>query len=99
MDKYVRNDDMNDDSEGGRGETYPGLTHSRFKHQELTTIGIREEQEIKYGQKLSTLSPQEKLLFNLLTEKCLSIHKAAKRMRIARQTAQEYWNNIKDKMK
>lgn len=99
MTKYIRNDDANDDNEVYRGETYPGMSKSVHKHQEIFVHQKqREEIEIKYGTKYSLLSAQEKHLLELVM-KGKSIRAAAKTMGIAQQTAQEYWDNIKEKMK
>lgn len=97
MDKYTRNDDENDDNEVYRGETYPGLSISKAKHQELSVHGEREEIEIKYGERYTTLSDRERHLLKLIMNG-KSIRAAAKTMKITQQTAHGYWKNIKEKM-
>lgn len=98
MDKYIRNDDANDDLEVYRGEEYPNMSISSHKHQNLNVRGPKEEIEEKYGVRLGTLSDQEKKVLKLIMSG-KSIRAAAKSMGIRQQTAQEYWNNIKEKMK
>ena len=101
MDKYIRNDDVNDDNGVYRGEKYPGLSliHSKGTgEQPLHVIGSEaKSKELKKKEKV--LSAQEKRLVRYVVEKGYSLRHAAKLMKIAQQTAHEYWKNIKEKMK
>lgn len=98
MTKYIRKDDRNDDNEAYRGETFPNLTYSRFKHQQLKQKGKRDEMDIKQDKLINSLSDRQKQLYKLVVEDCLSVNEAAQRMKIKQQTAQEYWSIIKLKM-
>ena len=105
MDKYLRNDDKNDDLEVYKGETYEGMSIIKPQgaiKQNLRVFGhTEEENELleRVEKKKSLLSPRQLKLLNLVVNEGCSIRHAAKRMKITQQAASGYWKIIKEKMK
>lgn len=101
MDKYRRNDDINDDLEvyNHKDVDLPPISSRSHKNTyiqgESDTDG---EFEDRLNQAQAKLSPQECVLMNLIL-KGLSIRKASKQMKISQPMAYKYWNRIKEKLK
>jgi len=104
-DKYRREDDMNDDLGVYRGEDWASLTvvNSKGTGEQLIKVIGKTKPELLLLERLNKatgkLSKREKEVLELVCYKGYSIRKAAKRLKIAQQTAQEYWNNVRKKMK
>jgi len=101
MDKYRRNDDMNDELGVYNQENYEGLTkldNQGSPQQKLNVIGSRAKSNAVIV-KTALLSPKEKQLLKYIVEKGYSIRHSAKLMKISQQMASKYWKQIKEKMK
>jgi len=104
MDKYRRNDDTNDDSGSYRGETPDDLSiisGESTPHQQTKVHGpystADKEWKTRYTSAMRKLSPKQKALAKLVMSG-YSINSAAERMNIRQQTAQEYWDIIREKL-
>ena len=104
MDKYRRNDDTNDDLGSGRGETVDDLSiisGESTPHQQTKVHGPHspadKEFNKRFGNYMRKLSPKQKALAKLVMSG-YSIRGAAERMSISHQTAQEYWDIIREKL-
>lgn len=98
------NDEFDDEKNVGDFEEdlkEAGLTIFKSKgspHQRMSVNDVEVDYEFneRYTAFLESLSPQQKKLVELITEGC-SIQQAAKRMKISRDTAYEYWSIIRSK--
>lgn len=105
-DKYVRNDDINDDFESGGQETTDIkdiniVFKSKTPNQYVKEIGgdeISKESSNNLNIALQKLSPQELALWNRI-RKGQSIRRAARLMKVSRDTATSYWNRIQEKLR
>jgi DNA-binding CsgD family transcriptional regulator len=103
MDKYMRNDDVNEVYWIGGQETEETpltIFKSKTPHQRIKD-GISDSNDkecIKTIRKaLSKLSVQELALWNRI-KRGQSLYKAAKLMGISKDTAKSYWDRIKEKL-
>jgi DNA-binding CsgD family transcriptional regulator len=105
MDKFVRNDDPNQEVDLYNHDLYPGLTvysNRKSVRQNIKVKGrAKFEGEVldKVEKATAKLTKQESILMNLVIEESLSIRQASKRMNISQPMAQKYWNRIKIKLK
>ncbi len=105
LDKYRREDDVNDDLEVyNQNESFDGLTiHSGHGvNQPLRvkgTTAVNNEFEDRLDASKLKLSVRETELFELImTGQVKSVRKAAKIMKISQQMASKYWSRIRAKL-
>lgn len=107
MDKYRRDDDMNDDlgayndQEDISGLSIVDQSGRGSPHQQTKVYGkTPEERELmkRVRKAAQKLSDKEALVMGLVVHKGLSISQAARRLGISQPRAQKCWDNIRRKL-
>lgn len=102
MDKYRRDDDMNDDLGAyTHEEDYSNLSIVKSDRSNLRVFGRRKvEGEFldRLNKAKARLSAKERELMELIMNEGITISEASKRLGITQQVASKYWQRIKAKL-